>query len=388
MKSTHRIYDPDFKEKAVQLSYERSNLSKLEIELGITRSILYTWRDRYQKFGKLGLLGNRNLGLSPEQIKIRQLERKNKQLKLKFEILKKAYKSNLKEKTEVYQFIEKNKKIYSIKLIFKAVGIDKCCYYRWKKQIFTESELQIISLKEKINSLYFEFKQHYGAFKIARELRSRGYETSTNEVAYRMKQMGLCRINKRKYEVTTNSNHRHYVFPNVLNREFTVKQPGKVWVSDITFIQTIKGFLYLTIILDLFDRKIVGWSLSHGLTTKETSLAAWEMAVNNRKITNELLFHSDRGVQYANKNFTKILSSYKNVKRSMNGKGNCFDNAVAESFFKSLKSELIYRSKLLTPEEMKIEIYEFIENWYNKNRRHSALNYSTIEEFDKLHNVV
>jgi putative transposase len=164
-----------------------------------------------------------------------------------------------------------------------------------------------------------------------------------------------------------------------------VKEPSKAWVSDITYIQTKDGFLYLTFALNLFDRKIIGWSLSNGLCTKKTTLSAWKMALKNRKITNEL-FHPDRGIQYANKSFTNMLDSFKTVTRSMSRKGDCGDNSVAESFFKSLKIELIYGNKLITKEEMELEIFEYIETWYNKKRRNSALNYKTIEEINKLTN--
>lgn len=201
-----------------------------------------------------------------------------------------------------------------------------------------------------------------------------------------MKQLGLYSKLSKKFKVTTNSKHNHFVVPNILKREFTATEPAKAWVSDITYIQTKDVFLYLTIILDLFDRKIVGWSLSNGLSTKQTTMTAWKMAVKNRTIANDLIFHSDRGIQYANKKFTNVLDSYKNITRSMSRKGDCWDNAVAESFFKSLKTELVYGSKLISREQMELEIFEYIEIWYNKKRRHSALNYKTIEEFNKLTN--
>lgn len=152
-------------------------------------------------------------------------------------------------------------------------------------------------------------------------------------------------------------------------------------MSDITYIQTKEGFLYLTTIIDLYDRKIIGWSLSNGMSTEETSLAAWKMALKNRIVQKGLIFHSDRGVQYANKKFSNTIESY-NIRRSMSRKGNCWDNAVAESFFKSLKTELIYGNKLISKERMEMEIFEYIEIWYNKKRRHSTLNYKTIEEFN------
>ena len=149
----------------------------------------------------------------------------------------------------------------------------------------------------------------------------------------------------------------------------------------LTYIQTQEGFLYLTTIIDLFDRKVIGWSLSNTMSTEETSLAAWRMAIKNRSIKKGMLFHSDRGVQYASKKFANTLDSY-GVIRSMSRKGNCWDNAVAESFFKSLKTEMIYGNKLITREKMKKQIFQYIEIWYNRNRRHKALNYKTIFEFN------
>jgi putative transposase len=169
--------------------------------------------------------------------------------------------------------------------------------------------------------------------------------------------------------------------PNILNREFTVTGPSKVWVSDITYISTKEGFLYLTTVIDLYDRKIIGWSLSNGMSTDETVLAAWKMAVKNRSIEKGLIFHSDRGIQYANKKIANVIESYKTVSRSMSRKGNCWDNAVAESFFKTLKTEQVYGNKLVSKEQMRLDLFEYIEIWYNRKRRHSALQYKTIEEF-------
>ncbi len=196
-----------------------------------------------------------------------------------------------------------------------------------------------------------------------------------------MKQLGFRSKLSKKFKITTDSKHNYLMVENVLNRDFSVTEPSKVWVSDITYVYTKEGFMYLTTIIDLFDRKIIGWSLSNGMSTDETSLSAWKMAIKNRPLTNGLIFHSDRGIQYANHKFANMLKSYK-ITRSMSRKGNCWDNAVAESFFKSLKTELIYGNKLITKDQMKLEIFEYIEIWYNRKRRHSALNYMTIQEFN------
>jgi transposase InsO family protein len=201
-----------------------------------------------------------------------------------------------------------------------------------------------------------------------------------------MKELGLRSKLSKKFKVTTDSKHNYLVVDNVLDRGFTVAHPSRVWVSDMTYIQTKEGFLYLTTIIDLYDRKMIGWSLSNGMSTDETTLAAWKMAIRNRSVQKGLIFHSDRGIQYANKKFANTIESY-GIIRSMSRKGNCWDNAVAESFFKSLKTELIYSNKLITKKQMELEIFEYIEIWYNKKRRHGALNYKTIEEFNNQNNI-
>jgi transposase InsO family protein len=198
-----------------------------------------------------------------------------------------------------------------------------------------------------------------------------------------MRSDGLRSIIKKKYRVsTTDSNHNLPVAKNHLNRKFKVKRPGKVWVSDITYIRTNQGWLYLTIIMDLYDRKIIGWALSQTMSTIDTVMAAWRMALINRPISSELTFHSDRGVQYASIEFREALAS-RLVRQSMSRKGNCWDNAVAESFFKILKSELIYHNRYFNRKHAKTEVFEFIEIWYNRKRRHSYLGYLTPEEFGK-----
>jgi putative transposase len=208
-----------------------------------------------------------------------------------------------------------------------------------------------------------------------------GNKTSRITVAKYMNELGLRSKLSKKFKVTTNSTHKHLIVPNVLNRKFSVAEPSKVWVSDITYIRVKEGFLYLTTVLDLYDRKIIGWSLSNGMSVEETSLAALRMAVKNRSLKKGLVFHSDRGLQYASKKFTNVIDSYKMITRSMSRKGNCWDNAVAESFFKTLKMEQIYGNTLISKEQMELDIFEFIEIWYNRKRRHSTLDYKTIEEF-------
>lgn len=263
----------------------------------------------------------------------------------------------------------------------KVLKISASGYYKWKKKLPSDNILQKDKLKQQIMKLYFEFKQRYGSPRLTMELRALGYKISRITVAKYMKEMGLRSKLSRKFKATTDSKHNYLVVENVLDRNFVVTSKSKVWVSDITYIPTKEGFLYLTTIIDLYDRKVIGWALSSGMSTEETTLAAWRMAVKNRPVNDGLIFHSDRGVQYANHAFANMVESYK-ITRSMSRKANCWDNAVAESFFKSLKSELIYGNKLISKQQMRLEIFEYIEIWYNKNRRHAALNYKTIDEFN------
>ncbi|TCN50543.1 transposase InsO family protein [Flavobacterium circumlabens] len=382
-----KTYERAFKENAVKLSYERGKrqIASIERELGITPSCLYRWRQDFEKFGKGSFCGTGYLKLIPEQAIITNLEKKVKDSELTLEILKSGSTYVAQGKLMTKQFIEDNKHNFSILKMCNALEVSRTTYYNRKKQELTDTESRIILLKEEIVSIFYEFKKTYGCMKITKELQRRGFKIQSAQVTNYMRILGLRRKAKRKFKATTDSIHNHYVFPNVLNREFRVDEPSKAWVSDITYIQTKRGFLYLTIIMDLFDRKIIGWSLSDTMSTKSTTLSAWEMAVNNRKITKDLIFHSDRGVQYANKIFTNRLDTYKFIKRSMSRKQNHNDNAVSESFFNCFKTELINGNKLLPRKQIRLEATEYIENWYNKKRRHSFLGYMTIEEFDKIY---
>lgn len=186
-----------------------------------------------------------------------------------------------------------------------------------------------------------------------------------------MRKYGFRSVHKKKFKVTTDAKHTFPVSDNVLNRDFTAERVAQKWVSDLTYIQTKEGWLYLTTVIDLFDRKVIGWSFSSGMSAQETVIPAWRMACQNRPIKDELIFHSDRGIQYACKAFRKLLSNPL-ITQSMSRKGNCWDNAVAESFFKTLKVERVYQRTYLTRNEAKMDLFQYIEGWYNTRRIHSS----------------
>lgn len=246
------------------------------------------------------------------------------------------------------------------------------------------------SLLAEIRRIHEKSRASYGSPRMVEELRRLGYEASRPRVARLMKQHGIRAVHAKKFVVTTDSKHSYPIMENKLDRNFTTERKAQVWVSDITYVKTAKGWLYLTVIIDLYDRKVIGWALSNNLRAESTSISAWRMAVKSRYPSRDLIFHSDRGVQYACHAFARLLSSYKNIERSMSRKGNCWDNAVAESFFKTIKTELVYRTRFADRNEAAVSIFEWIETWYNKNRRHAALGNLTIKEFEnsiKLENA-
>ncbi len=186
---------------------------------------------------------------------------------------------------------------------------------------------------------------------------------------------------KKQFKVTIDSNHPYPVCRNHLNRNFKPKTLNEIWVSDITYIKTATGWLYLTTIIDLYDRQVIGWSLSTRLYTNQTIIPTWKMAVSKREITESLLFHSDRGIQYASIEFRRLIKKNRLITQSMSRKANCWDNAVAESFFKTLKVELVYHHNFKTTQEAKLAVFEYI-GWYNRKRLHSSLGYKTPKEME------
>jgi len=259
-------------------------------------------------------------------------------------------------------------------------------YYRWQKRKPAKRREETQRLDIEICNIYRSNKGRCGSPKITRELREgRHWLVGHNRVAGRMRAMGLRSIVRRKYRVTTNSKHSFPIAENLLNRQFDVNAPNKVWASDITYIQMGKCWLYLAVFIDLFSRTIVGWSLSESLDHSFVIQALWR-AVLRRRPPKGLMIHSDRGIQYCCEGFRRAVAQFGFI-QSMSRKGNCWDNAVAESFFHLLKTELIYPENLKTKEEIEKAVFEYIEIYFNRQRRHSSIEYKTPEEFERLANV-
>lgn len=236
---------------------------------------------------------------------------------------------------------------------------------------------------EKIKQVHRSSGCIYGSPRIAAELNKSGDHISRSYVGRLMSRNGIRSKVKRKYKATTDSSHGYRVAENLLQRDFSADTLSQKWVGDITYLRTGSGWLYLSTVIDLADRKVVGWSLSNDMTAENTTMAALKMAVRNRDVKQGLIFHSDRGVQYACNEFKSLLSKNK-ILQSMSRKGNCWDNAVAESFFKTLKCEMVYLRKFADKRVARLEVFRYIEGFYNTKRTHSALGYRTPAQMEHI----
>lgn len=275
--------------------------------------------------------------------------------------------------------IDAEKAEYSITILCKALDVTRSGYYAWLGRGKSSRQCTNEELSERIAEIHKTSRCTYGCPRIQAELKSQGHRVSRRRVARLMRQQGI-RVRRRKRWVprTTDSHHKLPVAPNLLDREFERTAPNQAWVGDITYVRTDEGWLYLATLLDLYSRKVVGWSMSDKID-RQLVLRALEMATINRRPGVGLIHHTDRGSQYASGDYRQALEQ-NGMLASMSRKGNCWDNAVAESFFSTLKTELSgpYKSHA----EARRAIFEYIEVFYNRKRRHSSIGYLTPSEFE------
>jgi len=279
--------------------------------------------------------------------------------------------------------------MYPVEKMCKSMKVSKNAYYHWfKSKNIALSQTPTTYLKERIKFIFEQSREIYGSHRIQKKLEREDLIYSRSYIGLLMKEMGLRSVLKRKFVVTTDSNHQYLIAKNELNRDFYSQKLGEKWVSDITYIRVNDDWNYLTTVIDLADRKVVGWSLSEDMTTENTVMKAWINARKTRNISNGFIFHSDRGVQYASNKITSLCNFNLKITQSMSRKGNCWDNAVAESFFKTIKYEWIYRFKFTSYIQLLESIEEYI-NWYNIERLNPSLGYlSPLEMEIKLRGII
>lgn len=235
----------------------------------------------------------------------------------------------------------------------------------------------------KIKNIHSDKRACYGSPRIHAELKEEGERCSRKRVARIMRENNIQAKHKRKFKATTDSQHNLPIAPNLLKQNFKINKPNRIWTADITYCWTLEGWIYLAVVLDLFSRKIVGWSLDKRMT-RQLVIDAFSKAYWSRKPKKGLIHHSDKGSQYASYDFQETLSCVGAI-QSMSGTGNCFDNAVTETFFHSLKTELMFDKIFKTREEAKSAIFEYIEVFYNRDRRHSTLEYCSPSKFEQYY---
>lgn len=273
--------------------------------------------------------------------------------------------------------------MFPVNLMCRVLTVSRSGYYSWRTRPVSQREMANCELVKKIKAVHEDSRETYGSPRVYEELKAQGIYCSENRVARLMQTHDIRAKQVKRKKVTTKANEAHPVAPNLLNGDFTAEQPDEKWLADITYIPTAEGWLYLALIMDLFTRRIVGWSMAARMTSPlvETAL---KMALQQRQPPPGLLHHSDRGSQYTSKDYQELLDS-NFIEVSMSGTGNCYDNAPIESLFGTLKTELVHHRSYRTREEAKTDIFFYIEAFYNRRRRHSALGYLSPLDFELVH---
>ena len=279
-----------------------------------------------------------------------------------------------------YRAIQEHDRRYPIRLMCRVLTVSPAGYYAWAGRPESDRSMHNRTLLSAIRVIHRESRETYGSPSIWDALVKRGHGVGEHRIARLMRVEGIRAKTVKKWRATTDSDHTLRVATNILNRQFQVEQPNRVWAGDLTYVWTTEGWLYLAVVLDLYSRTVIGWAMGSRLTV-DLAERALTMALTHRKPPAGLLHHSDRGSQYAARRYQRLLGE-DGITPSMSRTGNCWDNACVESFFGTLKRELVYHRHYATREEATQDIFEYIEVFYNRRRRHSTLGYDSPAEFE------
>lgn len=283
----------------------------------------------------------------------------------------------------IYTFIDEHRAVYPVSRLCQVLGVSSSGYYAWRKRIPSQRAQSDQALTIRIRAIHHRSRQTYGSPRIHAELVAQGERVNHKRVERLMQQDGLQARHKRRYRVTTTQADASLpIAPNRLGQTFQTTRLNQTWLSDITYVPTAEGWLFLAAVMDLHSRRIIGWNLSETLTTP-LALAALQMALTHRQPPAQVLHHSDRGCQYASADYQAVLAT-RGLVASMSRSGNCYDNAPMESFFATLKAELVHRTTFTSRLQARREIIAYIEGFYNPTRRHSALGYRSPREFETI----
>ncbi|MCC6965260.1 MAG: IS3 family transposase [Nitrospira sp.] len=376
--TTRRHFTDAFKVEAVRLTRESGRpVAQVARELGISDNVLYRWRSEQQQAESQG---RTRQAVRAEQDELTRLRRENETLRQERDFLKRAA-GVLREGIPMrYRAIQEQNRRYPIRLMCRALAVSAAGYYAWRSRPESARSVAARTVLSAIRVIHRESRETYGSPSIWDALLKQGHRIGEHRVARLMRQDGIRAKTVKKWRATTQSQHRFPVAANTLDRQFTVEAPNRVWAGDLTYVWTTEGWLYLAVLLDLYSRAVVGWAMGPRVTGDLTEQAL-RMALTTRQPQAGLLHHSDRGSQYAARPYQQVLTTH-GITASMSRKGNCWDNACVESFFGTLKRELVYHRRYATREEATQDIFEYIEVFYNRKRRHSTLGYDSPAEFE------
>ncbi|WP_286351995.1 IS3 family transposase [Geobacter sulfurreducens] len=381
MVSRRKRFTREFKVETVKLTVDGdSSVAQIATDLGIHPNTLYKWIRQYSDKPDDAFPGTGHL--SSEAETIRQLKRENERLKMERDIFKKSHGHLFQRPEMIFRFMHDHQAEFPVAVMCSVFQVSRSGYYAWSTRPESQRSKETRELCQEIAQIHRDSKGIYGSPKVHKELRRRGKRHGKNRIARLMRKDGLYAKTKRKFKVTTDSRHSQPVANNLLNREFNPARPNQVWASDITYIWTAEGWLYLAVVIDLYSRTIVGWSMAERMT-RQLVMAALTLAVKRRNPPRGVLHHSDRGAQYASEDYQVLLAKHGMI-CSMSRTGNCWDNAPVESFFGILKRELVFHSRYHSRAQARQSIFDYIERFYNRRRIHASLGYLTPSEFEEL----
>jgi len=270
-----------------------------------------------------------------------------------------------------FKFIAQFERVHAVTVMCLVLGVSRSGFYSWRRRPESARARENRRLLVEIRTIHVGRQQVYGSPRVHAELRAQGWRCGVHRIARVMRRNGIRSKVRRQFRVTTHSQHRRPVAPNLLQRQFTAAKPNQTWAADISYIRTGEGWLYFAVVVDLYSRMIVGWSLQDRLSAG-LAMDALQMALSRRCPPRDLIHHSDRGTQYASKEYAELLVRH-GIRPSMSRAGDCWDNAPVESLFGTVKSELVHNSRYKTRQEARAALFEYIEVFYNRRRRHSSL---------------
>ncbi|MBT9096351.1 IS3 family transposase [Methylovulum psychrotolerans] len=373
-----KTYSAEFRESAVKLANESDKpIAQTARDLGVNENTLHTWINKYSR----PLAQDKTVRTDDHLYEeLKRLKKENARLIEERGFIKKGGSVLCQGATVKYAWIKQHTTEFPVDSMCRFMQVSRSAYYAWLQRPQTATEKEDSELATIIHSLFKKSRATYGTRRIKKALFDQQRTVSRRRISRLMDQENLACKTKRKFKATTDSKHDKPISPNLLDRKFKVGQPDQVYVGDITYIHTQEGWLYLAVVIDLYSRQVVGWSMAEHMRTKLVNDALL-MAIWKRKPDKGLLWHTDRGSQYASESHRALLKQH-SISQSMSRKGNCWDNAVSESFFHTLKTELIHHETYQTRSTAKQAVFEYIEVFYNRERRHSANGYLSPVDYE------